>query len=62
MAKKIKRRVNKAILQKRKLFEMDNTNHVIVSNDMLKAKIPNKQKRISYLEALVAEFDRLLAV
>ena len=60
--KKIKRRkLPKAILNKRKQFEMDNTNSVFVgSMDMLKKKMPDRQQRKEYIKALIEDFDKKL--
>ena len=61
--KKIKRRkISKAILDKRKEFEIDNTDSVFVSPKSLKEKMPNRKERKDYLRAIIDDFDRMLAV
>jgi len=61
--KKIKRRkISQAILDKRKEFEIDNTNSVYVSPKALKEKIPNRKERKKYIKSVIDEFDRMLAV
>jgi len=65
MAKKIKRRVNKAALALRKQFNADQKqleidSHVIINHEAMKKKIPNRKKRKEYIKALISDFDEKL--
>ena len=61
--KKIKRRkLPKAILEKRKQFEMDTTDSIYVVSNKIKTKIPNKEERKEYIKALIEDFDKKLQI
>jgi len=57
MAKRIKKRITKEIMEKRKQYDIENPTYVFIDKNKIKKVFPDRKKRKEYISALIKDLD-----